>query len=63
MRPYRIARRAAREDYPKRDDQNWLKHTVAWKDDDWNVTFGYRQVRLNPLTNEVQSFPPADRME
>ena len=53
----------AREDYPKRDDQNWLKHTVAWKDDDWKVTFGYRQVRLNPLTNEVQSFPPADRME
>jgi succinate dehydrogenase / fumarate reductase flavoprotein subunit len=51
----------AREDYQKRDDQNWLKHTVAWKDDDWNVTFGYRQVRLNTLSNEVQSFPPAER--
>jgi succinate dehydrogenase / fumarate reductase flavoprotein subunit len=51
----------AREDYPKRDDVNWLKHTVAWKDEDWNVTFAYRPVRLNTLSNEVQSFPPAVR--
>jgi succinate dehydrogenase / fumarate reductase flavoprotein subunit len=51
----------AREDYAKRDDQNWLKHTVAWKDQDWNVRFEYRPVRLNTLTNEVQSFPPAER--
>ena len=48
-----------REDYPKRDDVNWLKHTVAWKDDDWNVTFAYRPVRLNTLSNDrIQSFPP-----
>src|SRR6201991_4860774 len=32
----------AREDYPKRDDENWLKHTVAWKDESWNVRFAYR---------------------
>jgi succinate dehydrogenase / fumarate reductase flavoprotein subunit len=51
----------AREDYPKRDDENWLKHTCAWKDEEWNVTFGYRPVRLNPLSNEVQSFPLAVR--
>jgi succinate dehydrogenase / fumarate reductase flavoprotein subunit len=51
----------AREDYPRRDDSNWLKHTIAWKDDDWNVNFAYRPVRLNTLTNEVQSFPPAER--
>jgi succinate dehydrogenase / fumarate reductase flavoprotein subunit len=51
----------AREDHSKRDDQNWLKHTVAWKDQDWNVRFEYRPVRLNTLTNEVQSFPPAER--
>jgi succinate dehydrogenase / fumarate reductase flavoprotein subunit len=51
----------AREDFPKRDDVNWLKHTVAWKDEDWNVTFGSRPVRLNTLSNEVQSFPPAER--
>jgi succinate dehydrogenase / fumarate reductase flavoprotein subunit len=51
----------AREDYQHRDDVNWLKHTVAWKDDNWNVTFAYRAVRLNPLSNDVQSFPPAER--
>jgi succinate dehydrogenase flavoprotein subunit len=51
----------AREDYQKRDDVNWLKHTVAWKDENWNVAFAYRDVRLNTLSNEVQSFPPAER--
>jgi succinate dehydrogenase / fumarate reductase flavoprotein subunit len=51
----------AREDYQKRDDVNWLKHTCAWKDEDWNVKFAYRPVRLNPLSNEVQSFPLAER--
>jgi len=51
----------AREDYPKRDDQNWLKHTCAWKDADWNVRFAYRPVRLHALSNEAPSFPPAER--
>jgi len=51
----------AREDYPKRDDTNWLKHTCAWKDEDWNVTFGYRPVRLDTLSDDVKSFPPAER--
>jgi succinate dehydrogenase / fumarate reductase flavoprotein subunit len=51
----------AREDYHKRDDKNWLKHTVAWKDEDWNVTFAYRPVHLQPLSNDVQGFPPAVR--
>jgi succinate dehydrogenase / fumarate reductase flavoprotein subunit len=51
----------AHEDFPKRDDENWMKHTCAWKDEDWNVTFAYRPVHLNALSNEVQSFPPAER--
>jgi succinate dehydrogenase / fumarate reductase flavoprotein subunit len=51
----------AREDYHQRDDKNWLKHTVAWKGEDWKVTFVYRAVRLNALSNDVQSFPPAER--
>jgi succinate dehydrogenase / fumarate reductase flavoprotein subunit len=51
----------AREDFPKRDDVNWLKHTCAWKDENWKVTFAYRPVHLNALSNEVQSFPPAER--
>ena len=41
--------------------RNWLKHTVAWKDEDWNVRFAYCPVHLNMLSNEVQSFPPAER--
>ena len=51
----------AREDYHKRDDENWLKHTVAWKDEDWTVRFAYRPVHLNPLSKDVQGFPPAER--
>jgi succinate dehydrogenase / fumarate reductase, flavoprotein subunit len=51
----------AREDYQKRDDENWLKHTCAWKDEDWNVRFDYRPVRLHALSYDAPSFPPAER--
>jgi len=52
----------AREDYPERDDANWLKHTIAWLDGDADVTLDYRPVHMNPLSNEVQSFPPKARV-
>ena len=52
----------AREDYPDRDDKDWLKHTLAWVDDNGKVTFGYRPVHLNTLSNEVQSVPPKARV-
>jgi succinate dehydrogenase / fumarate reductase flavoprotein subunit len=51
----------AREDYPDRDDKNWLKHTLAWLKGDCEVTLGYRPVHLNTLSNEVQTFPPKAR--
>jgi succinate dehydrogenase / fumarate reductase flavoprotein subunit len=51
-----------RDDYPKRDDANWLKHTLAWRDDDGGVRIGYRPVRLTPHSNEVQSIPPGVRV-
>jgi succinate dehydrogenase / fumarate reductase flavoprotein subunit len=51
----------ARDDFPERDDQNWLKHTVAWLDDNGKVTIGYRPVHLFTLSNEVQPFPPKAR--
>ena len=51
----------AREDYHQRDDKNWLKHTVAWSDENWNVRFAYRPVRLDTLSDEVKTFPPAER--
>ena len=61
---YRTESRGAhtREDYPERDDRNWLKHTLAWRDDDGNVRLGDRPVHLHPLSNEVQAFPPAERV-
>ncbi len=45
----------ARDDYPERDDRNWLKHTLAHRDG----TIDYKPVRLKPLT--VSSFPPKTR--
>jgi succinate dehydrogenase / fumarate reductase flavoprotein subunit len=51
----------AREDFPERDDKNWLKHTVSWLDAG-KVRLGYRPVHLNTLSNEVQSFPPKARV-
>src|SRR3546814_20821242 len=52
----------AREDYPDRDDANWMKHTLAWCGEDGRVRFGARPVSLNPLTNEGQAFPPKARV-
>jgi succinate dehydrogenase flavoprotein subunit len=52
----------AREDYPERDDEVWLKHTLAWCDDKGEIRFDYRPVTLQPLSNEVQSFPPKARV-
>jgi len=51
----------ARDDFPERDDDNWLKHTVAWLDGGGEVTIDYRPVHLHTLSNEVQSFPPKAR--
>jgi succinate dehydrogenase / fumarate reductase, flavoprotein subunit len=52
----------AREDFPKRDDANWLKHTLAWLDDAGRVRRGYRPVHLQPLSNDVASIPPKERV-
>jgi succinate dehydrogenase / fumarate reductase flavoprotein subunit len=52
----------AREDFPRRDDVQWLQHSLAWRESDGRVTLGSRPVRLHPLSNEVQPFPPAERV-
>ena len=52
----------AREDYPDRDDQSWLKHTLAWLDAAGRTHFGYRPVHLKPLTDEVDFIPPKVRV-
>jgi succinate dehydrogenase / fumarate reductase flavoprotein subunit len=51
----------AREDFPDRDDDNWMKHSVIWVDDKGKVTADTRPVHMQPLTNEVQHFPPKAR--
>jgi succinate dehydrogenase / fumarate reductase flavoprotein subunit len=51
----------AREDYTKRDDKNFMKHTLAWQDGD-KVNIKYRDVHARTLTNEVQYFPPKERV-
>ncbi|MHA1571718.1 MAG: succinate dehydrogenase flavoprotein subunit, partial [Alphaproteobacteria bacterium] len=52
----------AREDYPDRDDKDFLKHTVCWIGDDGDVTLDYRPVHLQPMSNEIQSIPPKARV-
>src|SRR6267154_510369 len=52
----------AREDYAKRDDQNWLKHTLCWLDDASGVRLDYRPVHLQPLSNDVATIPPKERV-
>jgi succinate dehydrogenase / fumarate reductase flavoprotein subunit len=47
----------SRPDYPKRDDKNWMKHTLFTKE---GRTLDYKPVRVKPLT--VESFPPKERV-
>ena len=52
----------AREDFPDRDDENWMKHTLAWIADDGKVSFEYRPVHENTLTDDVEPVPPKARV-
>jgi succinate dehydrogenase / fumarate reductase, flavoprotein subunit len=52
----------AREDFPERDDKNWMKHTLAWLDANGKVTLGYRPVHAYTLTNEVAYIEPRKRV-
>jgi succinate dehydrogenase / fumarate reductase flavoprotein subunit len=55
------------EDYPERDDKNWMKHTIAWMDG-WGgkgggVKIDYRPVHENTLTDDVQYIKPKPRLD
>src|SRR6266487_639232 len=52
----------AREDFPERDDKNWMKHTLAWLDAGGKVTIDYRPVHAYTLTNEVSYIEPRKRV-
>ena len=51
----------AREDYPERDDESWLKHTLVWVGADGKVRFGDRPVHMQTMTGDVDTIPPKAR--
>ena len=51
----------AREDFKDRNDEEWLKHTLAYVDEAGKVNFDYRPVHLYTLTDEVDPVPPKAR--
>ena len=52
----------AREDYPTRDDENWMKHTLSWIEANGKVTLDYRPVHTYTMTNDISYIPPKERV-
>ena len=53
----------AREDFTERDDKNWMKHTLAWCDNDKRkIDIGYREVHNFTLTNDISYIKPKARV-
>lgn len=52
----------ARDDYPERDDINWMKHTLSWVDSNYKVKVDYRPVHTWTLTDEVSYIEPQKRV-
>ncbi len=52
----------AREDYPERDDDNWMKHTLVSVDANGKCGFDSRPVHMNTLTGDVEPVPPKKRV-
>ena len=53
----------ARDDIPDRDDENWMKHTLAWVNPETGkVSIDYRPVHMNTLTDDCEPIPPKKRV-
>ena len=52
----------AREDFPDRNDDDWMKHTLAWVDEDGKVDISYRKVHDYTLSNDIAYIPPKERV-
>jgi succinate dehydrogenase / fumarate reductase flavoprotein subunit len=52
----------AREDFPNRDDVNWMKHTLSWVNAHGKVTMDTRPVHMYTLTSDVEVVPPKARV-
>ena len=51
----------AREDYPARNDADWLKHTLCWVDAAGKARIDYRPVHMQTLSSDVEPIPPKAR--
>ncbi len=52
----------AREDFPERDDETWMKHTLSWLDDAGQAKLDYRPVHTYTLSDEVEYIEPKARV-
>ncbi len=52
----------AREDFSKRDDVNWMKHTLSWMRDSGSPAITYRPVHTYTLTKEIEYIKPKERV-
>ena len=53
----------AREDFPKRNDETWMKHTLSWADyGTHKVRLDYRPVHKFTLSNEIAYIQPKERV-
>ena len=52
----------ARDDYPQRDDEEWMKHTLISVDQDGKTSIGYRPVHLYTLSDDVVMVRPQARV-
>ena len=51
----------AREDTPDRDDENWMKHTIAWYENG-DTDIDYRPVHTWTLSNDISYIEPKARV-
>lgn len=52
----------AREDFPKRDDEKWMKHSLVWVDSDGSTHIDSRPVHQFTLTDEMDYIEPKERI-
>jgi succinate dehydrogenase / fumarate reductase flavoprotein subunit len=52
----------AREDFPDRNDHDWMKHTLVKVDEAGKTSFDFRPVHMYTLTGEVEVVPPKKRV-
>ncbi|MDM7983689.1 MAG: succinate dehydrogenase flavoprotein subunit [Maricaulis sp.] len=52
----------AREDFPDRNDDEWMKHTLAWCDENGKVTIDYRPVHTYTMSNDIAYIEPKARV-